>query len=532
MGRLPVRRWISLLLLLQPIMAWETGALEGRSLDEWLRGLSDVSPSNRLEAATTLGELKKPTKAVVDALVETLVDDDRRVREAATASLVRLGAVDAAWPYLERMLDNEREEVRCAAYRALATAGDDAADLFAGLIQDSPRRVEVMRTLSEAGGPGRAVLGALLVDHSWHVRMWTLRHAGLHDSEWIAAVAAMASGDGSTAVRHAAVDALARWHPQLTAIPRLLARAYESGEERLRLRILRRAGSAEDPMVGLLLSAVIDTKPALRAHAALWLRRASKTSEPVLDALRALLRDEEAVVRTSAAAALGHLDVWTEISISLLVAALRRGEVKKPYSVDRPNLRAAGGSTGPLRPDPDPLARAALFRWGSPAVPHIEALLEGAAAERRIQLARALGQVGLPASDALNQLLKDEDPAVRREAALCLAATEGARGLALDTLLELLLGSKSSPYYQESLPVEPVVREMGPPSVLPLLRLYATEWKRGQTKAVPGIRVTEARDFVIRMLRRIGDPAKEELGKALDDPELARFAREILLLGW
>jgi HEAT repeat protein len=110
-------------------------------LPELLRGLKSSAPGDRLRAARDLARLGWLAREAVPALIESLDDEDGKVREACAQAIGNMGA--DVLPTLAGMLTHHDKYVRRNAVWAIGKLGPLArpvlADLCAGLKNADPR---------------------------------------------------------------------------------------------------------------------------------------------------------------------------------------------------------------------------------------------------------------------------------------------------------------------------------------------------------------------------------------------------------
>src|SRR5690349_13071571 len=96
-----------------------------KTMRQWLAELKDTSPAVRREAASALGYLTPPTKAVLAPLLAALKDPDPSVRSNAAGSLVHVDRTrtEQALPSLLAGLEYQDADVRRSAAEALGEVG-------------------------------------------------------------------------------------------------------------------------------------------------------------------------------------------------------------------------------------------------------------------------------------------------------------------------------------------------------------------------------------------------------------------------
>ena len=230
--------------------------------------------------------------------------------------------------------------------------------------------------------------------------------------------------------------------------------------------VLAKRFGERPPAVPVLVAALNDRDPEVRAASAWALGARGAAAEPAVPALTGALRDEQEAVRTAVAEALGALGPRARSAAPALFAALDdpRASVRaaaaqalarlEPTAESVPSLSRALahtdgyvrgfaawslGNLGPAAREavpamvealgPDDTANvvaAALARIGpaaAEAVPALVADLRGPDPGRRWRAARTLGRIGPPAESAVTELaaaLRDPNEAVRTHAARAL----------------------------------------------------------------------------------------------------------------
>jgi HEAT repeat protein len=181
--------------------------LDGKSVGQWRRALSDPNPKVRSQAARKLGEIGAAAKAAVPDLAAALNDADKQVRFAAVNALWTMGpdAAEAFPAVLGALKSDKSVEVRESAVRALADIDPNLAvpPISGALTEDAdPRvRLKAAEALSKLGHHATAAIPALI--------------SALNDADYD--------------VRTGAVDALAAMGSEAkTAVPALQAMANRS----------------------------------------------------------------------------------------------------------------------------------------------------------------------------------------------------------------------------------------------------------------------------------------------------------------
>jgi HEAT repeat protein len=308
----------------------------------------------RVEAARLLGLLGLDARAAQPALVEAIGTDDKLVRRAAAEALAQMGT--EAIPILTRLLSNP----------------------------DGRLREGVARALGQMGVAARSSIKSLT--------------AALKDPE--------------SAVRTQA--ALALWHiDQQTDLPlAVLNLVIKDVDNKDRWEAVEAVGviavEARPVIKGLtevLVNAVKDRDPRVRAHAGRWLFRRTQQARLVTPLLRDTVTDRDLFVRLSGVEALGELGAEGKI-VELMSVALEDRDL---------GVRLC--------------AEEGLARGGAEMVPQLIEALKSKNPRVKAGVARALGLIGPKAKQAikpLTELSKDTDETVRAAVAAALAGI--ARG--------------------------------------------------------------------------------------------------------
>lgn len=410
----------------------------GDRVQSWL---TESDPKLRLAAAEVLAA--EPSPRSVGALARALSDVEPSVRAAAAAALGATGAAEAVIGLLGR-LDDPALEVKESVVRALARLGDARAVVpLISKIED-PRpgvRRAVARALGELGDR-RAVSALVLVlrDPDPAVRAAALAAlSDLGDPSAAPSVAALLAAEGTSAVRAAAVEALGR-----LATPESVARLIEAlgalPDERDAIQ--RALGSLGATAVPALLRCVATAEPgsANGCATALAATRAPEAGAALRDGLRrARLNPETALY------ALGELR-----DVEAMPLALEHLAHVDP-AVRRAALSAAGALIDPRSADGravEPLELAfqrargrraerlsivhLLGRTGSARAARLLVPIAREADDLSFRLAAIESLASIPdprVAGVLLDALADEEPSVRREAALSLRRSR-LRGLA------------------------------------------------------------------------------------------------------
>ena len=128
--------------------------------------LGASKPSERQQAALSLGNMGRQAEPAIPALTEALQDRDQGVRRQAAWALTRAGSRDKALvPFLVEMLKDKSPEVRGTALQGLGSIGPDGAPAVPALVEVLRQGTLLDRKLAaEAlGQMGPAAKGAIPV---------------------------------------------------------------------------------------------------------------------------------------------------------------------------------------------------------------------------------------------------------------------------------------------------------------------------------------------------------------------------------
>jgi len=369
------------------------------SVEPLRRALMDGLAARRLAAARALGRIGASAASALPALVGALEDDDAATRAEAARAIERIGTPEgAALESLEAKLLDPDDNVRRVALGASLAAGEAGRRAFVRAFAEHETRDLARRALAALGARALPALLALLSDPSWSLRAEAAsRLAALGPlTRPHAAALVAACRDESAAVRATAVAAL-----------------YASGDR-------------SDDALGVFLGLAHASDPGDRAAALLVLGDGRFDATKTRAAIAAATTDADARVRLAAAVASLYQGPPERSALLECVAALERAGLPAPYPTRQRNLRAGGAGaavvTLPTVSDVD--AFEALRAAGAVVVvPVLGEALSAPAREATasVALVRALWQLLPSESPTFLALLAHADPAVRTEAALCLA---------------------------------------------------------------------------------------------------------------
>jgi HEAT repeat protein/lysophospholipase L1-like esterase len=311
-----------------------------------------------------------PPKEAIGPLVDSLCDNDGRVRAAAAWALGQMGpSATTARPALTRALRDPEERVRSSAAQALARLGQSVEE-------------SIPELLDALADPRASV--------RWEAAQ-ALWNAGVISPQHISKLAEALKSDDEY-IRAFSVRTLGRMGPAAeAAVPALidLLKADEGYGTRGPAAALRKIGPAVRRSLAPVLADLKSEDSARRARAALLLGKIGPEARDAVPDLMAALQDPDQEVASNAAFALGNIGAQAEQVVPVLVAMLRKGG---------PWVRVeAALALGKLRPN-EPAAIAALA-----------AALRDQDAALRAAAARALGRIGRAASTTVPTLRAVQD---------------------------------------------------------------------------------------------------------------------------
>ena len=470
---------------------------DGKSLDEWVKALSDDEPETRLKAARALVAIGEPAfPAISNALSDSYqpvwqntVDSLVKIGEPSVpallaairlessgdlrhnggvAALQQMGA--AAHPALGIALNDKDPDVRMSAAVALRLQmicrDQEAVIKLLGDVLQTNKDVRVRMIAAESlgisgmmGPPSRAAVDALI--------------PALKDSE--------------PDVQGMAAVGLARLRVKHQDVIPVLIQALKSKEEEGMLpyfaaESLGQLGPAAEPAIPALIEMVRENQPFIAGVAAEALGKIGPAAVP---ALRELLKSSTGEVQAYATRALGSAGASDEQTISQLLKSLKQAD---------PEVRAA--------------AVQALGRARAASDEVIAALIKALADDEFVQSAaiRALGRIGSKARQAAPALTKllGELEYFERDAVMNALGSIGPGAKEAIPALEAVL-------LQGRMNAATTLARIGPASVPTLIKALRSE--------VPEVR--EAAAWGVRCLGQDASEAVPELIKLLKTDERA-----------
>ena len=429
-----------------------------------IAGLDSTDQELRRKVVGSLGRVRPATTDVISTLIALLADPDEEFREIVGEALADVGP--PAVPFLRKALRHEEIRIRLQAVRSLYSVGwryagvpdkEAAADLVAVLQDKSPViRGYAAYTLATIGPDADQAIPSLvecLQDKDEFVRnaacvalgmigpaakdaIPEIRRLLMDDTEPTAQAAEALGRIGPSAtnaliqllshksalVRSEAARALARIGPEAKAaapvlIERLLDEDVAVGVESA---VALNAITGWMDLCAPVLANGLKEEPDYVANA---IMRIGPAAKPVVPTLITFVRgaDDESV-RHRAVTALGYIGIEDKAMV--------------PIPVDIMKTKDGGASYSTVR---------ALSSIGPPAVPMLIQTLSHSDAAPREGAARALGEMGREADDAvpaLVQALKDEDVRAAAEYALQGIAFDGVSSWSLPSCLSAVRRDK------------------------------------------------------------------------------------------
>jgi HEAT repeat protein len=454
------------------------GALGGKAVPELIGVLRDGDEPLRVAAAEALGKIGEPVKLIVPALVGLLSDASPAIRTGAAAALGALGgraaeAVPALTPLLRERDDTVRQTAAEAVTRIGTLPPEEVRRLSEGLAhEDNVVRAQtagVLGTLGAQAAEAAPALARALSDNSDHVRAEAVQalarmgeaagaaiphlvRALKDEDNWVSALAAEALGEigdsgasvpaatvpalvrslrhSNSLVRANAAAALGKLGKSAASAAQALEEAARDADGEVRCQAVGALGRIGRPG-GVVLSALKDGNPQVRAAAVEALAAADELPDAWLDALTGALADDSADVKIQAVRA-----------VTRLAAVPAAGNGRLAGVMDA-LTRLLDADTASVRTE----AMQALGKFGPAAAAAGPALLQAVQAgdaDVRLQALRALTLTQSPESEqAFRSGLKDTVPDIRKLAAAGLMTTPHLSEAALPELIEALRDPES-----------------------------------------------------------------------------------------
>lgn len=359
--------------------------------------LRDASPDRRLGAAIALHSLDTQGAEAAPALVEALKDDDTRVRVRAAEALWRV--TQKPEPALTALLETFKDKDANHRRRAVVALGDSLRPRTpAGQVPPTaPPSAPVDPALRKAV----PVLLEALRDADEVIVFRAIQDLGYLRAEAkpaVPALAALAKGKASNALRQGAIQALGAIGPDAkTAVPELMAALKDPNPSFLPLAAdaLSRVGADPKEVAPVLVQSLrtgerVGTLPIMTV-----LRRLGPETTPEV---AKLLQNAPVAVRSQAADVLGSFGPKAKAAVPALKENLKDEQMRVAISAAKALWQIEQSTEG------------------------VSALIKGLSAREallRLQAAQTLGGMGPKAKEAVPALqlaAKDKDAKLRRMA--------------------------------------------------------------------------------------------------------------------
>jgi HEAT repeat protein len=369
--------------------------------------LADASAKVRVHAADALGQIGSPARAAGPALGTLLDDANVHVRRAAVRALRRIRPdPQVSVPFLMKVMEDPDPAVRVGALDALAESGKEAVGPLVATLKKGKTAYWACLALGELGGDAAAAvpaLGELLQkDPRPEVRReaaLTLGSIGAKSAPAVPQLAA-ALNDSDAGIALAAVFALGRIGPA--------AKPAEQALEKL-------AAAHASPLGRTL---TLWARARVNPHDAQLFRQ-------VVPLLAEGMRSNEPRLRVTAVRALVDLHSMPDLVLPAMQKILRQGD---PAAIQG--------------------AVEVLASLGEPGVPLlVESLARKDVRLRVVSLLGAMGETAQSAVPDLIELVRDRDPAIRREALLSLGAIGPAAQAAVPAAMQAMQDGNSQVRY-------------------------------------------------------------------------------------
>lgn len=419
--------------------------IDGRTLGQWKKDLKSESEAERAAAVATLGKLGPEA---VPALIDALGDKEALARRNAAKGLEQVGAgAKDAVPALLRALSDGDYDVRQNATAALAAIGPASVPALVGGLKDADPNVRknAAAALGPIGAQAGDAVGALreaLKDADYSVRknalaalarirpdpqdvLPLLRDENTFVRQQAAEILASLGpsnapalsqvlGDQDETVRTAAKAALET--VGASAVPTLIEalKSKDPGARATAAQVLQRMGAGAAPAAAALGEALRDEAQPVRREALRALMAMGPAAKEAAAALGETLNDGDESIRRDALALLGTLGPHAKAALPGMSRALaerrsmdRRQLIKTMIKVGPTEDVAIRALVAALGDDQaQELVCKALGKAGLPALPALLEALNGKDKRVAGNAARAIGQLGSPARDAVPHLVR------------------------------------------------------------------------------------------------------------------------------
>lgn len=425
-----------------------------------VRQLAAGSSSEKLDAATRLGDLGPYAGNAVNGLADALSFGDPALQYEVLVALGHIGPLaTGSIDEVSAVLSSDILPLRTAALDALRQIGtipsavseqieDLAADSNAAVMTAAVRCLVTMER-EDSAAVSAAVPGLIgaLSSHRPSVRN-AATNALVEIGESIVPSLKAPLGSGDAVVRRKSCQVAGRLGVMASSLVPLLVDRLSDEDElvvRSAASALGDVGSDADLVLPELQKLLADDSASVRAIALSALMEFGPLANKAIPAVCTMVNDDSTIVRAAAARALGQIGLDSEDAVHALMDALDDQH---------------GGVTIP--------AANSLSQLGATAVPALVGLLDKP--EYRDLAVTVLGEIGPAAGTAvpaLVALLKSDDEKLRRELFIALATIGPAATSAVPELMKMLRDPESG---RSRGGAAYVLGHIGEPSCVPVLK--------------------------------------------------------------
>ncbi len=443
-------------------------ALSADAVQALISSLKNDDKTVRDAAASALGHQSTLSVDAVQALISSFKDENWNVRSAAARALGSQSTLSAdAVQALISSLTDDDETVRSAAARALGSQSMLSADAIQALISSLTDDNEYVREAAESALGSQSMLSAdaiqtllsSLKDENWNVRDVAARALSRQSTLSADAVQALISSlkDENWNVRDAAARALSRQSTLSADAVQALISSLKDENWNVRdaaARALDSQSTLSADAVQALISSLTDENWSVRYAAESALGSQSTRSADAVQALISSLTDDDKYVRSAAARALGRQSALLADAVQALISSLTDDDETVRDAAARALGRqstlsadAVQALISSLTDDNEYVREAAESALGSQstlladAVQALISSLKDDDEDVRYVAARALGSQSTLSADAVQALissLTDDDEDVRDAAARALGSQSTLSADAVQALISSL----------------------------------------------------------------------------------------------
>jgi HEAT repeat protein len=361
-----------------------------------VKQLGEGSPDARASAALRLGAMGEAAKPAAEALLKALTDENPGVQRAAVKALSQIKPDPAVTlPLFAQVMDDARPDVALSVVQALAEQGAEVVPVMIKALADEDARYWAILVLAEIGP------------------------------------------DAKSAV------------PELSKLLDTV-----KGEPEVRREIVLAMGSIQSPeSIATLIQALDDQDPGIVTAAMFALGQMGADAKSATSALTKGMSAEDPFQRVVSAWAVAAANPGDEATLKTVVPVLVQGMVSKQKASRMAAAEAIAEIHPPkeiLLPEIDKVraaatpemiadASAAIVAVGKDFVPLLVEGLEDP--ERRVRVARMLGEIGPDAAAALPAMMEaaaDSDIAAKREIIMAVGRMGPAAKTVLPAIIKML----------------------------------------------------------------------------------------------